>query len=173
MSTIPNPTGSLALPAAQVRTMVAQSRTFQAKCGVSNSADALKHISFTRRSEGRITRPFACPLIGDMHRRTQDAGGDRNFLIASGSVGLYMTMDTGPQYRDDLDSASIEAANFFGGVIDDLAELSGADNPQAEISHLPIRDITLRLFGDSDDDTEAVVGSFFYCVYMLDWGFDL
>lgn len=166
----PTPRGSFAIPMVQLRTMVSLSKEFQKQTNSDTANDALKHIGLTRVGEDKRPRPFACILLGDSHNYRQISGGDANFLIPDGNVGLYMTKNTDPLYRDDLDSATIDAANFFGSVTDELMELSGKDNPQSEFSHLPITNATLAVFGDSSDEEQNSIGDFFYCVYLVTWG---
>ena len=168
---LPIPKGSFALPMTQLRTMVSLSKEFQKVTNSDTATDALKHISFTRVGEKERTRPFACVMLGESHNYQQDSGGDANFLQPSGDVGLYLTKDTNPLYQFDLDAATIDAANFFGSVIDEVVEISGKDNPQSDISHLPISSVNLALFSDSGDEDTDSIGDFFYAVYLLTWGF--
>ncbi len=163
----PVPKGSFALPMTQLRTMVSLSEEFQKQTNSDTATDALKHVSLTRKAEK--TRPFACIMLGDSHSYSFGSGGDANHLDPSGNVGLYMTKDTNPLYRDDLDLASVDVANFFGTVIDEVVALSGKDNPHADISHLPITDVSLAVFSDSGDDEQTSIGDFFYAVYLLSW----
>jgi len=164
----PVPKGSFALPMVQLRTMVSLSKEFQKQTNSDTSNDALKHIAFTREAEK--TRPFACILLGDSHNYQQISGGDANFLIPDGNIGLYMTKDTNPLYKFDLDSATLDAANFFGTVVDEVMELSAKDNPRSDISHLPIIGGSLAIFNDSGDEEQESVGDFFFYVYLFQWG---
>lgn len=165
---LPVPKGSFALPMTQLRTMVSLSKEFKKQTNSDTATDALDHIAFTREAEK--TRPFACILLGDSHNYQQISGGDANFLIPDGNIGLYMTKNTNPLYKFDLDSASLDAANFFGTVIDEIVELSGQDNSQDDISHLPITSVNLALFADSGDEEKNSIGDFFFAVYLLNWG---
>lgn len=167
---LPTPKGSFALPMTQLRTMVSLSKEFQKQTKSDTSTDALKHVSMTRVGEEQRTRPFACILLGDSHNYQQISGGDANFLIPDGNIGLYMTKDTDPLYQEDLDSAVIDAANFFGTVLDEVVELSGKDNPHADVSHLPITSVSLAMFSDSGDEEQNSIGDFFFAVYLLTWG---
>ena len=166
----PTPKGSFALPMTQLRTMVSLSKEFQQQTGTDTATDALNHISFTRVGEDKKTRPFACIMLGNAHNYQQFSGGDQNFLIPDGNVGLYMTKDTNPLYQFDLDAATIDAANFFGVVIDDVTAISGKDNPHSDISHLPISSSNLLEFSDSSDEESETIGDFFFVVYLLTWG---
>lgn len=166
----PTPKGSFALPMVQLRTMVSLSKEFQRQTNSDTSGDALKHISFTRVGEDEKPRPFVCVMLGDSHNYRQISGGDANFLIPDGNVALYMTRDTNPLYRDDLDAATIDAANFFGTVIDQVVEYSGQDNTHSDVSHLPITTVNLSVFGDSGDEEQNSIGDFFFAVYLLTWG---
>ncbi len=160
----PIPKGSFALPMTQVRTMVSLSREFQKETNSDTATDALKHIGFTRFSEDERTRPFAIVLLGGTHGFEQESGGDGNFLVPFGNLGLLIERDTNPLYKFDEDSASIDAMNFFGTVAGEVAALSGKD------THLPIALIQLTQFGDSrDEDTESI-GDFFYAAYEVIWG---
>lgn len=167
---LPTPKGSFALPMTQLRTMVSLSKEFQHQTNTDTATDALRHISFTRVGEDKKTRPFACILLGDSHNYQQVSGGNQNFLIPDGNVGLYMTKDTNPLYQLDLDSATIDVANFFGTVVDEVVALSGKDNPQSDISHLPITRGGLAIFNDSGEEEQESVGDFFFFVYLFDWG---
>lgn len=166
----PTPKGSLAKPLIQLRTMASLSKEFQKQTNSDTANDALKHISFTRVGEDKRGRPFACVLLGESHGGRQISGGGRNFLIPEGDVGLYMTIDTNPLYKFDLDAATIDAANFFGTVADEIVDLSGADNSQSDESHLPITQHRLAQFGDSGPEESNSIGDFFFSVYLFDWG---
>jgi hypothetical protein len=164
--------GSLSIPVTKVIRMLSLSSEFQIQCGVDTADDALRNISVTRRDQDRIQRPFACVNVGDSHTYRQFSGGSKNHLTPGGAIGLFMTMDTNPEYRMDLDSASLEAGNFFGSVMDDIVALSGEDDPDALESHLPIKNVERTAFTNSEDGEEDVIGSFFWTVYQLDWGFE-
>ncbi len=166
----PTPKGSLALPITQLRTMVSLSKEFQRETNSDTATDALRHISFTRNDEEKIARPFACIMVGDSHNYQQISGGDANFLIPDGNVGLYMTKDTNPLYKFDLDAATVDAANFFGPVMDEVVDLSAKDNPRSDISHLPIISANLLLLSDSGDEDANSIGDFFFAVYLVTWG---
>ena len=159
----PIPKGSFALPMTQLRTMVSLSREFQKETNSDTATDALKHIGLTRANADERKRPFALILLGDAHGYEQDSGGDANFLQSFGNVALYMTKDTNPLYKFDEDSATIDAANFFGMVAGEVGELSGKD------THLPITRIELNQFGDSREEPESI-GDFFFAVYEVIWG---
>lgn len=160
----PVPKGTLSLPVTQLRTMVSLSQEFQAQTNSENAADALKNIAITRVGEESRPRPFACVLLGDSHNFRMIAGGTGNLLIPDGNVGLYLTKNTNPLYKFDLDAATLDAANFFGTVIDEVVALAG------EESHLSITGVTLALFGDSGDEEQHSIGDFFFAVYLMAWG---
>ncbi len=164
------PKGSLATPITQLRTMVSLSKEFQRETNSDTATDALKQIGLTRVGEGKRGRPFACIMIGDSHSAFQIAGGSKNFLIPEGNIGLYLTKDVNPLYRFDVDLATLDFANFAGTVADEIVELSGDNNSQSDISHLPITRHLLTNFGDSGDDEKESLGDFFYAVYLFDWG---
>ena len=165
---LPTPKGSFAVPIVQLRTMVSLSKEFQKQTKTDTATDALSRVHLTRKAE--IIRPFACIMVGDSHNYRQDSGGDANFLISDGNIGIYMTIDTNPLYKFDLDSAVIEASSFFGTVMDEVVELSAKDNPRGDISHLPLTNVRLTMFDDSGDEESESVGEFFYAVYMVTWG---
>lgn len=167
---LPTPKGSLAIPITQLRTMVSLSKEFQKETNTDTATDALRHISLTRVGEKKRGRPFACIMIGDSHGASQISGGRKNFLIPEGNIGLYLTKDTNPLYRFDVDLATIDAANFFGTVADEVVDISADDNPRGEFSHLPVTRHRLTNFGDSGDEEKETLGDFFYAVYLFDWG---
>lgn len=168
--TFPIPRGSFATPMIQLRTMVSLSKEFQQQTNSDTADDALKHIGLTRVGEDEKQRPFAIILVGDSQNHQITSGGDANFLVPDGNIALYMTKNTNPLYRDDLDAATIDAANFFGVVTDEVMELSAKDNPQSDISHLPIIGGSLAIFTDSGDEEQNSLGDFFFWVYLFKWG---
>lgn len=165
------PRGSFATPMNKLARMVSLSREFQLGRGVDHESQARKFVYFRDVWES-IDRPFAIVRVGDDHGFSNFAGGGRNLLLPRGSVGLYLCQDSHPLAEEDPNQAEIHAANFFGCVIDQVAERAGADDPASETAHLDIRRITLQTFGEVPDEYWSSLGRFFYSFWIIDWGIE-
>lgn len=116
------PTGPIALPKSLVRDMLANSPTFQSRVGAFNAAGAYPKIfrTFVRRDddEHRSLRPYATVLTTPQVQYVLDSGGDKNYLLPEGTVGLLLLDND--RYETDIDASSIDFENFAGGVLTDL-----------------------------------------------------
>lgn len=116
------PTGPIALPKSLVRDMLANSTTFQARVGAFNAAAAYKKIfrTFVRRDddEHRSLRPYATVLTTPQVQYVLDSGGDKNYLLPEGTVGLLLLDND--RYEPDIEESAIDFENFVGGVLTDL-----------------------------------------------------
>lgn len=149
--------------------MVASSPTFQAATGTTNFDDT-EALVFMKSAIGDTPRPYAVVSPGQKHSYSQIAGD--SFLRASGGLFLYLTMDTNGENFDDAIAAEFAAASFFGSVVDDIANLSRADDPSSPYneSHLSIVGIELGDFSANPEDDWQSLGRFHYAAYMIEWG---
>lgn len=157
------PVGSFAESAAKLRRMLAESPTWQTACGASGEAEALESI-YLRYALGSAARPLAIISPGGTHQYNLIAGGAQNFLRPSGSVYLYMAVDSIEPYRDDPVEAEFYAANLFGQVIDDIAGLAGVDD------RLSITGMALMDFDETPEEDWKSLGRFWFAAYTIDWG---
>lgn len=165
------PAGPVSLPIYLLRRMVAKSATFRAAVGASTTAEALEHI-YVKEVDDTERRP--CAVICTEGTRYQViAGGSQVQLRADGEVFLYLTMDTPEAYFDDPTNAFLHFANFFGGVIDDVAALSGADQtedstfPDSDLSITGIRDLPCM---ECPREMWASLGRYWLGAWVISWG---
>lgn len=163
------PVASLALPMYMLRRMVAASATFQAAVGAANATEADAHIRYKDADEN-VSRPCAT-IFSEDHSFGLIAGGSQNFLRPNGTVFLWLAMDC--VAGDSDDESTIKFANFFGGVADDIAALSGADQTADSAvpdSHLPIRE--MHNIGPHMTPREMWndVGKFMWGAWIVTWG---
>ncbi len=163
MSAIPTPAGSFALPAAKLRTMVSESSTFQTEGNHADATEALDKI-FLRDAIETERRPMANIRIGQQFSYSMVSGGSQSFLRPSGELFLYLNREISVDHFNDQLSAEIDAANYFGQVIDDVVALSGKD------VHLPIIGTQLMTFEPTDEDEWPTLGRFYYHVTAVQWG---
>jgi len=161
-------TGTFALPAAKLRRMTSLAPTFQRACGGA-VAEVLPRV-FLRNVLGVEQRPYACVSLGQSHGHRLIAGGDRNYLRPFGSLFLYLTIDVPIELQGDSIQAELFAGSFFGQVIDEISELSAADDPAEDESHLPIINIDLVSFAETAQEHWKSLGRFWYAGYHLEWG---
>lgn len=149
--------------------MLARCPSWQAGVAAETPDDAAERI-FLKDAVGTERRPLAVIAPGQGHEYNLIAGGAQNWLRASGSLFLYLARDNEAPYLDDNLEAEFAAANFFGQVIDELAERSGADYGDTELTHLSITRIALLDFGETPEEQWQSVGRFWFAAYSLDWG---
>lgn len=161
-----NVSGSLALAEYLLYRMVIASPTFLAKFGnVVNTAAA--HVVFNDISLEEA-RPVAV-INTPAHVHDLAAGGSRNHLRPSGELTLYLAIDA----DGDGQQAELDAKTFFGGVVDDIAALSGMDqtaDTTVTCSHLPIKSITQDGFTRIPLNDRGSFGDFYFAIYRLAWG---
>ena len=106
--------------------------------------------------------PLAYKLLG---------GGAENSLNNNGSVALYLAKDVPPEFFADDVGAEIDFASFCGSVLDDVANLSAADDPVSfdGTSHLSIISITTAEFSGNPEANWNSQGRFFFGVFELNW----
>ena len=163
---MPDPRSAIARAADKLCRMVALSETF---AGNLSYPDALARVH-RRDASADTDRPLAVVSPGDKHDFELIAGGSQNHLRASGSLFLYLARDTQRHVLHDRVLAEEDAANWFGSVIEQVAELSGCDDPESEDSHLSIVRISRTLFDECDEDHWNSLGRFYFAAYLIEWG---
>lgn len=158
----------------KARKMVALSSEFQAQTGSSDVDEAHQHV-YTKDVFGEATpRPAAVVSVGDSLRYGQVGGGSWNYMRKAGNIGLFLVRDTPKRYHTDQNAAEVDAWNFFGQVLDDVADLSAKQDDTSEFdpkeSHLPITRIDVTNFGENDEEDWPSVGRFFFLSAILEWG---
>jgi hypothetical protein len=162
--------GPIYLAAVKLRRMLSLSPTFQAAIGAADAPTALLRTAFKELS-GTEPRPYGVVSSGEKLIYKQIAAGNQVVLQAQGSLFLYLARDVDPQDYDDDVQAELQAISFFGQVIDDIALLSAADDPDSAdgTSHLSITNISLTNFGGNPEETWASLGRYLAAGFDVDW----
>ena len=157
-----------AIAVEKLRRMCALSATFRG--GKTYDQAFLK--TFKKNVDGSIPRPYACVGRGASMLWKSHSGGDHEFLIPSGSVFLFLSRDTNPDFYEDRIAAEEDADNWFGLVVSEIAALSGADDPESfdGSGHLVIQQINEIGFGENDDGQWSSMGRFYSAGYLVEWG---
>jgi hypothetical protein len=159
------PTGPIALPKSFVRDMLANSPTFQTRCGTFNASATYSKIfrTFVRREddEHRSLRPYATVLTTPQVQYVLDSGGDKNYLLPEGTVGLLLLDND--RYETDIDASSTDFENFVGGVLVDL-------EAQAAISGgLAVIGLELLSIRRLPEDVERMQGCWWEALLGVRW----
>ena len=162
------PRSSLALAADKLARMVALSETFDGGRGYQAAAARV----YRKNAVGTELRPLAVISPGEKHDLELVSGGAQNFLRPSGSLFLYLARDTPLEFHNDCVRAEDDAANWFGEVIEQVADLSARDDPESSdgTSHLAIVRISRVIFDEVDDQHWDALGRFYFAGYSVDWG---
>jgi hypothetical protein len=168
---------TLAVNAAKLRRMVALSATFQQALGIDeeteaeNAASALEKV-YLKSYVGRVPRPIAVVSMGESFDWSVVSGGDAYHLRPSGSLFLYLAIDTDARYVEDRVSAEWTAWDFFSGVLEDVAALSCADDADSEFdeSHLPITRISVVGWGENPREQWNSDGRYYEAGILMNWG---
>lgn len=173
---MPVATSPTALAASKLRRMVSLSPSWlaglAAALGAAPTADqAIKAVHF-KDVIGVVPRPHAIISPSEQFRYKQIAGGDQNVLNSGGSVALYLAADVSPINYEDQLAAEWEALNLFDGIVDDVALLSGSDDPGSAdgTSHLSIIAIQRTVFSGSPEETWQSLGRYYFAMYEFEWG---
>ena len=137
------PTSQLAREQHELRRLVAQSATFQARVDqAGNPALAAKRIYLGGNwldgvdVDGHaLARPYAIVMRPPGPLWALAAGGDKNYLRRRGNLWLYLADNS--RFPNDPDDDQTDFCNFVGGVDEDMAALAGYD------TWLPIASIEL------------------------------
>lgn len=172
ISQTPSISGSLCVPAHKLRRMVELSPAWQDAIRETDRPPDAPNRVWLRDVIGTVARPFAVVSVGAVHQLLLQFGGGRNYLRPNGQLFLFMTVDTSPLFYEDRVAAEFEAASLFGRVVDDVAELSAADDTESEdmTSHLAITSIELQQFGEVPEENWQSLGRWFFCGYTVNWG---
>ena len=163
------PDSSLKLAARKLARMASLSETFRDGVSVDFAAD---HMIFRRNVIGAEKRPYAIISPGDAHTLTLVGGGEQNQLRPSGSLFLYLAQDTPTHLYNDNVAAEDEMSNYFGAIIEEIADLAAADDTGSEdgTSHLAIVRMTRVAFDESDEKNWNSLGRFYFAGYLVEWG---
>ena len=168
------PEDILAIAVAKLRKMVAASAAFQAAVGAVDATAALERV-YLRDVRGTNTaRPYAIVSMGDKFGFQIDSGGDQNYLRPSGSLGLYLAIDTPEAVQDDSVESEFQAWNFLSPVIRQIAELSNKDDPTSDFgqSHLGITAIATETWGQTLREQWQTLGRYYFLSATIVWGDD-
>lgn len=129
-------TSALMLPLHNLADMIAASATFQARVNKSAAGILADHIwlSEVKAGEGESEEELACHrpfvmLCYDTNGWIEFAHGTRVYLKQTGGIAVFITASA--TYTESVDhpaDSETDYGNFAGGIIEDVAELSGQDN---------------------------------------------
>ena len=169
------PTNGPALLLYKARRMIAESATFQNATGTTSDRDNAKLKVFVREfdpldSRNQPERPCACISIDGYEYASP---GNLFMHPKQAVVFCYLAQDTPIAYRDDPVDAYINALNFVGGVMQDLADISGKDqtyDTDITDSEAFIRPELLKLEETPEDRWGAnETDRYFYAALALHW----
>lgn len=165
------PSGCVSMPLYLLRRMVSVSSTFQTAVGVATSTLALDHI-YLHEALSPSARP--CAVINELGTSFQlIAGGGQNQLRPRGDLFLWLARDTPANYYDDPDNALLDYMNFAGGVIDDIVNISGADqtaDSSVPESQLAITAVSLEDASETPREVWKGPGRFWWSAWRITWG---
>lgn len=158
----------------KLRRMVSLSGTFQAALGLTGTsaekaAKALDHIFLKSAIGDDVTRPYAVVSAGEQFQWRSIASFS---LWPSGSIGLYLTVDSNSAYQGDQASRDLDAFNFISGVEEDVADLADADDTGSAFgeSHLNIRNMSIIGWGENPREEWETDGQFYEAGITVEWG---
>lgn len=159
------PSGPIAVPKSQVRDMIAASATFQARTGLPTQAAAYAKVfrTFVRREddEHRSLRPYATILTTPDLRYLLDSGGDKNYLLPQGAVGVLISDND--RYPEDINDSSIDFENFLGGVMVDLEAQAAV---QGNLAVIEIELVAIRRL---PEEIERAQGIWWEGLLLVKW----
>lgn len=153
----------------KLRKMVSLSPTLQGRSGL--SATGLYDRVFFLTADGDLTDPVVLIDVAESSQKFK-AGGGRNFLYPAGSLELIIEFVPNTDYSSENDKR-LEAADIMSGIMQDIADLAGADDPSSEDGngHLTINSITSVSFGmEPARTTVSSTGRRVWCLYQVGWG---
>ena len=157
-------TDAMGLAAANLRSLLAQSSTFQTAIGATGTGEEKQiqaksriHLTAYEPVDGQFERPFAL-ITHSGNDRTNAFGGD------SGDLELVLVQAIPDKYADEPANAEAYFTNFAGGCRDDCIALSGIGG-NFGINHWEV------LEGPSQ--YEAATGVWEYAIkIMINWGLE-
>ena len=160
------PTGPISLPQSQCCDLLANSVTFQQRIGVASAADAYQKIFRTWKrlptgAEFDQARPYAVVLSLPELEYQLDSGGQRNWLLPTGAVWIFLTDND--RFPGDVDDSGIDFGNFVGGVMQDIANQAAVDGNLAVIG------VSLEAFEPFNDDLSAGQQPFWRAILSVHW----
>lgn len=145
-----------------LRRMIALSATFQAAGG------SLDDVYYTEQAFA-TPRPWAIVTPGEQMAWRLDSGGAQNYFRPAGSMFVLLAIDTPADYFSDQVAAEHFAGNYFGGVLDDVAAVAAADDPDGN-PLLAITAIDLVWMAENDEREHADAGRFYLAGFNVQWG---
>lgn len=157
--------------AEKLREMFAQSSTLQSACGGSvNAAAAHVYFGATPKLDDQTAYPRPLIIIGlsEDFRYHMIAGGERNQMRPEGTLNFFGIRNTPSTYITgsdcDYTAAETDHMDFFGGVLDDIAAISGWDD------NLSVTDIWMKDFAEVEAKFWQELGRFYFCGGVISWG---
>jgi len=161
--TIPTATSVAAIAAEKLREMFLASATLTAAGGG-------VYFGATPKLDDQNAYPRPLFIIGltEDFRYHMIAGGSQNQLRPAGTLAFFGIRNTPAVYINgsdcDYTAADIDHMNFFGAVLDDVAELAGVDD------NLMVTDIINRDFAEVDAKYWDQLGRFYFVSGTIHWG---
>lgn len=148
----PDPEGPLMRPLAKLVTLIAATPTFRTRCGLeTDDPDANEKLIEGSAGQKRIfypaadlsrwdVFPSAVVQFGPAWEWDQRAGGNRNFLLTSGSLRVLL-LDRAKYMPGDIERSMRDFAIFAGNLYADLASGFGLND---ELTGVSIRQENIR-----------------------------
>lgn len=120
------PTGHLGKALDNLRTLVANSSTFQTWTGTATTAAAKARIYIESADTGSPTRPFCVVGFGEDFAISKVGGGTGNTYRNDGSLLLWFEGAVSSGNAADSEDAAYEFLNDVDGILSDCQTLSGS-----------------------------------------------
>ncbi len=157
------PTGLLSVSMSELRDLVAESSTFQAKVGAADDTAAKQKIQMAHyRQWADSDRPYAVVGIAPGFKSVPLAGGSQNWMTSEGMLWLYLT-DYDRHPGNETDSA-VDFYNFVGGVWNDIQVLAAKDD------RLAANELTLESAQRTDPRREQRSKGWHEAELLVGWG---
>ena len=158
------PLNSFSKPMDLLRTMVANSTSFQTWVGAVD-ATAAKAFIHLIRTNPTPTWPLAVIDFGDEYGRLRESGGSNQVFTQLGSMLLMFEMKVTPFNTDNWQDAGLALTNQVGLILDDIQAQAGQPDM------LAIKSWELKKLGRTDEDERQSTGNDLYTiVFEIDWG---
>ena len=147
--------------------LVAESSAFQTRTGSADQAEAERHVKrWDFRDQPELiqaARPFAAIWPASALDFQQFAGGDANYLAASGALVLLVT-DQDPMPRGSREESGDDFAGWIDEVINDIKQNAGRDD------RLTVHRMSfLQPLLHSPDWDDPSAGSYWDVFFLVEW----
>ena len=157
------PLNSFSKPVDLLRSMVANSVSFQTWVGAVDDITAKAFIHLIRTSP-TPTWPLAIIDFGDEYGRLRESGGSNQNFQQLGSLLLMFEMKVVPFNKENWQDAALALKNQVGLIIDEIEAQAG------QADKLSIKSWELKKLERTDEDERGTLGDLYTIVFEIDWG---